>query len=339
MKIASLRWGAALVALFVLGSIGAFAQGQREVRKVAGQFALAFEKEDWPEAVKLGERLVELAPKNHLHPYNLACAHARGGAVDEALTWLERAAAEGFSNPEGVLRDEDLLSVRDRPRFAVVVEQIQANYDRARALFREIAKGSEAVILAPSEEGNEPLPVLLLLHGYGDKTESFTHFFEGFAEREGVLLVGVRSVVQVPMQGFEWATPVDTKVQIRSALAQAAARHALDRDRIYLLGFSQGGRMALEAALERQAPYRGVIAVGARLRKGLENELPAEAPPLFLMVGGDDGSAASNRQGAKALKNAGHRVELRIYPGVGHSFPRTWKSDLRQALRWIDSSG
>jgi len=338
------RWLVALLVPLLLASSPSVAQDSKEARKVASRLADAFEKEDWPKAVQLGKKLVELQPKNHVAPYNLACAYARNGQVEEALIWLERSAAEGFSNPEGVLEDEDLASLRQEARFARAVKQIQANYDRARALFAEIAEGSEALIVAPPlDEGREgeALPVLLLLHGYGDSTESFLRYFEDFGRREGLLLVGVRSVVPAPGnppgQRFEWANPVDTQLQIRSALAQASARHRLDESRIYLLGFSQGGRMALEAATVEDAPYRGVVAVGSRVRSDLQEALPGDAPPMTLMVGGEDGPALSVRRGAKALKKAGHRVDFRLYPGVGHAFPRGWESEVRRAIRWFNS--
>jgi len=60
--------------------------------------------------------------------YNLACVEARLGNTDEALAQLERAA--GFE-PEAVAKwaqeDDDLVALRDDPRFLALTGQAHAN--------------------------------------------------------------------------------------------------------------------------------------------------------------------------------------------------------------------
>ncbi len=53
--------------------------------------------------------------------YNAACASALLGKDDEAIAWLKRAFAAGFSNVAQVQGDADLASLHDDPRFAALV--------------------------------------------------------------------------------------------------------------------------------------------------------------------------------------------------------------------------
>jgi Flp pilus assembly protein TadD len=53
--------------------------------------------------------------------YNVACIHAVEGARDEALALLAEAIRAGFGNREWFLRDPDLASLRDDPRFDALV--------------------------------------------------------------------------------------------------------------------------------------------------------------------------------------------------------------------------
>ena len=320
-------------------AVGAWGQAtsQGEIRKVAGRFADAVEAEDWGRAIELGHRLVELSPRNHVHPYNLACTYARAGRSEEALAWLERAAAGGFSNPRLMEGDGDLEGLRGDSRFHGALERVQANERRARQLFRAMAKGSEPVMVAPPGEG--PFPVLVLLHGFGDSSPRFSGFFEGLTRKQGWLLVAPRSVIPTPNGGFEWGMVPDARWLVEEALKAARERYPVDGERIYLLGFSQGGRMAYEIGLELPETFAGVIPVGARHSSRtleLARDLGDEAPPFFLMAGGEEPAAEATRRAGKALKKAGLRVQYQIYPGVGHRFPPAWEGQIRRAISFFN---
>lgn len=337
--------GAAVLVLFgflsAAASLSAQVRDEGQIRQTATAFREALGSEDWPRAIELGRKLVELSPTNHVHPYNLACVYALAGDREEALAWLERAAGEGFSNPEGMAADEDLRSLRQEPRFAAALERVRENHETARKLFRQLAEGSEAVIYGPEDgpEGGkaEPrLPVLVVLHGYGHSTDRFAESFEALARRNDLIVIAPRSVIPTPNGGYEWGTGEDTLYQVQNALKQAEQTFSLDHQRLYLLGFSQGGHMAQEILAGGQLSFQGTILIGARIQKPFaDGDPPDGTPPLFLMAGREEPAADSNRAAAKALKKAGHPVQVRIYPGVGHSFPSNWQGEIRKALRWF----
>ncbi|HYQ02628.1 MAG TPA: site-2 protease family protein [Polyangiaceae bacterium] len=58
--------------------------------------------------------------------YNAACCLARASQPDAALIWLERARVAGLGDPEALLGDDDLSSLRARPEFIRIVEAIRA---------------------------------------------------------------------------------------------------------------------------------------------------------------------------------------------------------------------
>ncbi|MCB1036888.1 MAG: dienelactone hydrolase family protein [Acidobacteria bacterium] len=314
-------------------------QPPRELEATARRFAKAFEKKDWPRAMKLGRQLVELSPQDHVLPYNLACACALGGEEEQALFWLDRAAEKGFSDPEGMETDEDLAALRGEPDFAAALEKVRANERRARELFREMAADSRPLVAVP--EGSGPHPVLVLLHGFGDSSPRFGRFFEEFGRREGLLLVAPTSVIPTPNGGFEWGHPADARWLVERALAAVEKEYAVDPRRIYLLGFSQGGRMAFEVGLGLPDRFAGVIAVGTRpSRRALDRarELGVQAPPFFLMAGNDEPAGAATREAARVLEMAGLEVRYQIYPNVGHHFPTVWQREIKKAISFFESS-
>jgi tetratricopeptide (TPR) repeat protein len=69
------------------------------------------------EGLDWAERAGALDPLDPGVRYNVACVLALEGATDRALHALEEALRAGFGRVEWILRDPDLASLRDHPRF------------------------------------------------------------------------------------------------------------------------------------------------------------------------------------------------------------------------------
>ncbi len=82
------------------------------------------------QALAAFERCVELRPRHPVGFYNLACAHARGGAVDAGIAALSRAVELGFGAAddrlEVALRDADIAPLREDARWPALVERMRA---------------------------------------------------------------------------------------------------------------------------------------------------------------------------------------------------------------------
>jgi hypothetical protein len=66
-------------------------------------------------------------PPNAVAAYNAACAFALGGEDEMALRFLGAAARHGFNDSELLASDRDLASVRSRPGFESILDQVRRN--------------------------------------------------------------------------------------------------------------------------------------------------------------------------------------------------------------------
>jgi Flp pilus assembly protein TadD len=73
------------------------------------------------EGLRCAREALALDPLDAGVRYNVACIHAVEGAKDEAFRLLAEAIRAGFGNREWFLRDPDLASLRDDPRFDALV--------------------------------------------------------------------------------------------------------------------------------------------------------------------------------------------------------------------------
>ena len=96
-----------------------------------------FAAHDYRRAVPGLTLVSQIFPDNSFMLYNLACAQARSGLPEAAISSLGAALEHGLQQPLQIATDADLASLRDRPEFATLLA-------RARELDARSAPGSPA---------------------------------------------------------------------------------------------------------------------------------------------------------------------------------------------------
>ncbi|MBK1695993.1 alpha/beta hydrolase [Rhodovibrio salinarum] len=120
----------------------------------------------------------------------------------------------------------------------------------------------------------------------------------------------------VMIQGAEAAAPV-----VDAFLDQELERHGLTPDKLAVIGFSQGGMMALHCGLRRAQPVAALVGFSTLLPgpQKLDAEIKSR-PPVLLTHGDQDQIIPPHAmpQTEAALKAAGVAVESETRPGLGH---------------------
>ncbi len=83
----------------------------------------AFNNHEFEISGRAGALAYEQKPDPHI-AYNAGCAFARASDSTQALVWLERAIASGFSNKNLLATDPDLESIRSQPGFDDILKRI-----------------------------------------------------------------------------------------------------------------------------------------------------------------------------------------------------------------------
>jgi predicted esterase len=136
----------------------------------------------------------------------------------------------------------------------------------------------------------------------------------------------------------------DNEPWLSSALDSLAATvetieaGGITRRRIVLLGFSQGGCLALHFGAMQAARWGGLAGLSAGLigPPGTSWDFPATlaGTPVFLGCGDRDPHIPQERlaESARALERLGGVVTLRVYPGLGHTVNEDELDHVRRAI-------
>lgn len=190
-------------------------------------------------------------------------------------------------------------------------------------------------VLRPATAINGPVPLLIALHGYGQKCKGFARWLRPLREH-GILVAVPQGPHQIYMQlepkkvGFNWLTIYEKERSIGDFLGymkrlvdHLCEHECIDRSRIFVLGFSQGAAMAYRLAVSDVLPVRGVIACGADLPADVIERLSEREPFDVLLVHGDNDPIVPVSKSEVAegeLQRDGFRPE-RYRHDEGHTIP------------------
>ena len=201
----------------------------------------------------------------------------------------------------------------------------------------------------PAGEG--PFPTILALHGWG----ASAHDLLGLAP----YLHGGQALVLCPqgpfgfeigpgVRGYGWfplgergLDPVEFRkgaAALRAFVDEALARYPVERRKVVVLGFSQGGVMAYDLALREPGRFAGLAALSAWLPKPLSDSIPLlpehAGMPVLVQHGTADPmiEVARARESRDLLAARGVGLTYREYE-MGHEIR---PEALRDLVGWLE---
>ena len=209
---------------------------------------------------------------------------------------------------------------------------------------------SDTICYIPKSEKTEK--VVIMLHGYGSDGNDLI----SMAPFMGVHLPNTAFYApDAPekmnfMSGFKWFD-IETEASVSvfshsdyierlmeraknilpivdDFIDRVCQKHHLNREQVILMGFSQGGLIALMSGILLQPQLAGVIACSAVPVMMNETLLPKDIkskPPVLLTHGTDDDVVpfVAMQMTQNTLKNIDTVVQTHIVPGMGHNIDQS----------------
>lgn len=183
--------------------------------------------------------------------------------------------------------------------------------------------------------------LILLLHGYGANGEDLFGLAQPLVQGLDGVAVWSPNAPQslpgmsgafAPMQAYQWFALSDLNPQELSQGVQAARpvllaaidgaleHFALAHDQLVVVGFSQGGMMAIEAGLRLPQPVAGVVGLST-IQRDPSREHEITARPPFVLVHGDADPVVPPQAlefTSNLLRQWEVEVEATMLPGLAH---------------------
>jgi len=192
------------------------------------------------------------------------------------------------------------------------------------------AQPSAIVTLPDAYDGKSELAALVMLHGMGSKPTDFLGDEYGdLADSLKSVVVAVSGPVPEAEGKYDWSDDIEVNsARVNAGLAEARSKARVRKDRVVLMGYSQGAYAALGLAYAHPETFAGVIAIspGSLTNPVLpQNPSPLLAKRGFVLCYGGQDEADFIRQGkdrTEAARRAGAKIEVKEYPKAGHLIPQ-----------------
>jgi phospholipase/carboxylesterase len=199
--------------------------------------------------------------------------------------------------------------------------------------------------------GAGPHPTILTLHGWGANAMDLLGLAPYLCGGR-FLIICPQGPVQTPIGpnavGYGWypssrggppdiAAMLSVRQRLLTFLDQLTERYPIDRSKMLLLGFSQGGVMAYNLALAAPAQFAGLVALSTWLPPELLDHLPGLASanfPTLIQHGTNDElvSVERARKTVETLREQQLPLTYREYD-MGHEINSTSLLDLSDWLQ------
>lgn len=171
-------------------------------------------------------------------------------------------------------------------------------------------------------------PLLVVLHGSGDRAEGFIRIWQVEQTRGRFILVAVNS-----QDRGSWNYFGDQKA-IFEAIDHLKSKFSVDPRNIWLGGFSAGGFMTSGTALGKPVAFRGMIVCGAGAGRAAPSDLSSAANVAsYVLIGDRDPNLNSSRALHESLKKVPLR-ELKYdeIKGQGHTITA---ANIQSIMNWV----
>ncbi|MDQ6830817.1 MAG: hypothetical protein M3081_18295, partial [Gemmatimonadota bacterium] len=154
--------------------------------------------------------------------------------------------------------------------------------------------GRSYVLHVPAQYANQPVPLLIVLHGFGGngiRMEDGTHFSQ-LADTANAIVAYPDGLRTYGIAGpRHWSSFGDDRTDvdfIRALIDHLSKRYRIDSNRVYVAGFSNGAMMTyrIGAELADKVAAIGVVAgaIGRRDESGHATTIRAPSRPVSVVV-------------------------------------------------------
>jgi poly(3-hydroxybutyrate) depolymerase len=190
-------------------------------------------------------------------------------------------------------------------------------------------------LFAPPTAAASGAPLIVLLHGSFSNGAAIVSAWIPLAQQEGIVLAGPDA-----REREAWQLRADGPEFIRAVIDNVAAKHAIDRARIYLFGNSGGAVYALTLSMvESQLFAATAVHAGAWRAANEFRAIPyaRRKIPIAIFIGDRDEYFAlfAVRKTQKALEQAGHLVSVTVIPGHTHAYAQVAADVNRSAWEFM----
>ncbi len=226
-------------------------------------------------------------------------------------------------------------SCKESVRFQELVAKNKERKEEAQAT----AESKYQIYLPEEYSKEQSYPLHIAVHGWGEDIDFFRKFWTSDKLNKDYITLFVQSSRVVSPIGFGWNDVELARKEIKDMYEDILNQYAIDINNITVGGFSQGGTMALDFALNEMIPIKGFIVLcpdqpdnfsKERVELMVEKKLKGT-----ILTGEKDEALPDQKAMVEIFEEIGFSYQFIINKDLGHWFPENLSEQIDEALYYI----
>jgi predicted esterase len=260
---------------------------------------------------------------------------------DQAYDAWEKGLDEGFFYFV-VPRSATYDAIRDDERFETALARNNLLRDKANR-----DSNPEYKVIPPlSYSPDESYPLVIVIHGGNQSIIKAMETWDPQVIGDDLLIAYAQSSTRSDTKSYRWDLNGSDYYHLPTAQNEVLElyqeildQYPVDTEQVILVGFSQGGNLALNMAAEGTIPARGFLAGCPAIRNPVSPQTAQNAAARGLrgtiFVGANDWTAKASQTTVENFSAAGVPVNHIVMEGKGHEYPDNFEEVLRDAIKAI----
>ena len=194
------------------------------------------------------------------------------------------------------------------------------------------------VVLPEQYDAQRKYPLLIIFHGGGSNLNRSRNSWKIVSPLDtDFITIYLQSYRCMDSNTYGWLSADErTHQELKGCFDELIEQYPADLSHIYLGGISAGATMALDIALSKSIPVKGVIAFCPGLPRNLtEKSIITTQPKVYILAGENDFYRPKQQELVGIFEKTGIKYKYKIIPGMGHEFPGDYEQILQESLNYV----
>lgn len=297
-----------------------------------------YDEEKYAEAVVVLESAYEEFPEQYFNiTWRLLLCYRELGQFDKCLEVIESSLQKGYFFALQWKSWDPIRTVED-------AEGILEKNEQLKAEAKKKARMRYVVHLPDDYTKSKPYPLFLTMHcdsGFFGNIELHKRNWKpDVMLKQGFIVIYVQSSQVLSYSGFGWEMDIEqSRKDIQQCYDEIATSYPVDTKNVILGGFSGGGLVSIDLALNSLFPVKGFVALSPDKPRDFSKEICEKATQSGVRGVIMEGELASVEPDIQEMettfKAVGLPYELIINKGIGHWYPDDLPEKLERAITFI----